>query len=91
MMTFLGLRPATVASPKRDRASAGYLSKSEVFQFALLADYRVFGEGTGEGDSLHSGQVIAMNYCDRQVASGSRGGALAAFPPPLYVKTVLIA
>ena len=44
-------RPATVASPKRDSASAGYLSLSEVSQFALLADYRVSGGGLEGGFS----------------------------------------
>jgi len=68
------------------------ISQNQRFSSLLFLQTIAYsGEGTGEWDSLHSGQGIAMNYGDRQVASGSRGGALAAFPPPLYVKTALIA
>ena len=50
MMTFLGLRPATVASPECDRASAGYLEESEVSSMLFLQTIPYLG-GVGEGDS----------------------------------------
>jgi len=51
MMKLLGLRPATVASLKCDRASAGYLAESEVSSVLFLQIIMYSGEGSGEGDS----------------------------------------
>ncbi len=83
-MTFLGLRPATVASPKRDRASAGYLSLSKVFQFALLADYRVSG-GDLEQDSPPSSYKAPVNPVSMMKPNRSHPRLRSwGFAPPLW-------